>query len=58
MTRKIELNNEQKEYIKKSLLEKKTCSELRKEFNIGEEAFLRIAHEIMGLILILGEKAI
>lgn len=48
MTRKIVLNDEQKEYIRKSLLEKKTCSELRKEFNIGEEAFSRIAHEIMG----------
>ena len=48
MTQKIILSEEEQNYIKQELLNKKTCTELRKEFNIGEDAFLRIAHEIMG----------
>lgn len=46
--KKIKLTKEQEDYIKQELIKKRSCNSLRKEMNIGEEAFLRIAHEIMG----------
>ena len=48
MAQKIILTKQEQDYIKQELLNKKTCTELRKKFKIGEDAFLRIAHEIMG----------
>lgn len=48
MNKKIVLTQEQADYVKQELLKKRSCTSIRKELNIGEDAFRRIAHEIMG----------
>lgn len=48
MSKKIILTQEQADYVKQELLKKRSCTSIRKELNIGEDAFRRIAHKIMG----------